>query len=232
MKQNQHDTRESWLRSATRELAAHFREHGYELPGNIRFAIAFTSAGRKGSRVGECWDASISDDNHFEIFIRADLADPAEVLGVLVKELVHTLLPIDAGHGKEFKAAATRLGLTGPMRRARPGPLLQKRLAELAATLGPLPHARLQIERGVNGKLSADRPKKQTARLLKAECPAPGCGYNVRLVAKWAKLGPPGCPLHGPMAVTVPPPPEDDESENEAGSEGAPPDQPEMAEAV
>src|SRR3954447_142955 len=95
-KPNRHDTRESWLRSATRELGAtHFREHGYTLPDKIRFAIAFTSTGRKGTRVGECWDASISDDSHYEIFIRADLADPVEVLGVLVKELVHTLLPIE-----------------------------------------------------------------------------------------------------------------------------------------
>src|SRR4051795_4323606 len=216
MKQNLHDTREAWLRSATRELTAHFLEHGYQLPDKIRFAIAFTSTGRKG-RIGECWDASISDDKHYEIFIRADLADPVEVLGVLVKELVHTLLPIEAGHGKEFKAVALKIGLAGAMRRARPGPLLQKRLSELAANLGPLPHARLNIERGVNGRISADKPKKQTARLLKAECDAPGCGYNVRLVSKWVKLGPPGCPVHGPMKVTVPsePGPEDEAGPDE-----------------
>ena len=68
-----------------------------------------------------------------------------EVLGVLVKELVHTLLPPDAGHGKLFKAAAIKIGLQGPMRQARPGPLLHDRLKVLADTLGPLPHARLDM---------------------------------------------------------------------------------------
>src|SRR3954451_18950601 len=157
---NQPDTREGWLRAATGELRPYFAECGYTIPNNLRFAIAFTSTGRKGKRIGECWHSSTSNDAHYEIFLRADLAEPVEVLGVLVKELVHTLLPLEAGHGKEFKAVALKIGLAGAMRRARPGPLLQKRLSELAANLGPLPHARLNIERGVNGRISADKPKK------------------------------------------------------------------------
>ena len=37
-----------------------------------------------------------SDDDHFEIFIRADVAEPADVLAVLFKELVHSALPAGA----------------------------------------------------------------------------------------------------------------------------------------
>ena len=106
-KSNQPDTREGWLRAATSELRPYFSECGYTIPDNLRFAIAFTSTGRKGKRVGECWHSSTSDDSHYEIFLRADLAEPVEVLSVLVKELVHTLLPPNAGHGKQFKAAAS-----------------------------------------------------------------------------------------------------------------------------
>jgi hypothetical protein len=93
-----------------------------------------------------------------------------------------------------------------------PGPLLRARLADLAAGLGPLPHARLDIERGIDNRGPhygpADRPKKQGTRLLKAECGS--CGYTVRVTLKWVtEAGPPHCPKHGAMAVDLPD--EDDE---------------------
>src|SRR4051812_12325297 len=102
---NRHETRESWLCAATNELRPYFSKHGYTIPPNIRYGIAFTSTGRKGKRVGECWHSSLSDDETWEIFIRADRATGEQVLGVLVKELVHTVLPPHAGHGKLFRAA-------------------------------------------------------------------------------------------------------------------------------
>jgi hypothetical protein len=37
-----------------------------------------------------------------------------------------------------------------------------------------------------------DRPKKQSTRMLKAECPE--CGYTIRLTKKWADVGLPRCP--------------------------------------
>ena len=78
----------------------------------------------------------------YEIFIRADLSEPEEVLAVLIKALVHTLLPPDAGHGKLFKTAATRIGLEGPMRQAEPGPLLKDKLKAVARWAGsPAPRA-------------------------------------------------------------------------------------------
>ena len=115
---NQHDLRESWLRAAVNLLRPYFVDIGYPLPDHIRTAIAFPSTGRKGKRLAECWHSTSSEDDSFEIFIRADLAEPIEVLGVLVKELVHSALPDGVGHGKEFKTAATKAGLQGPMRTA------------------------------------------------------------------------------------------------------------------
>ena len=95
---------------------------------------------------------------------------------------------------------------------AMPGILLQKRLDELAASLGPLPHARLNIERGADNRGPADRAKKQRNRHLKAECEAKGCGYIVRVARKQVDdVGPPHCPKHGAMRVDLP--------EDEAGEE-------------
>ena len=202
---NTHDTRESWLRAATGELRPYFETQEYPIPHNIRFAIGFPSTGRRGKRVGECWHSSTSEDGNFEIFIRADIADPVEVLGVLTHELIHAVLPVDAGHGRIYREAALKLGLTGQMRHAMPGPLLRDRLITLSETLGPLPHARLNIERGRDNRIAADRPKIQRARLHKAECMAKGCRFIVRVAARPVReIGPPHCPLHGAMRVDLP----------------------------
>lgn len=203
---NQHDTREGWLRAATDALRPYFIENGYQIPDRMRFSIGFPSTGRQGRRRGELWHGLTSNDETFELFIRADLDDPAEVLGVLVHELAHSVLPIDAGHGKLYKEAAAKLGLTGPLRHAMPNALLAAKLQAIAEDLGPLPHARLNIERGRDNRGAIDRPKKQKTRLLKSTCSHDGCGFNVRIVAKWvADIGPPHCPLHGEMTMEAAP---------------------------
>lgn len=207
---NRHDLREGWLRAAAAELKSHFANEGYALPEKIRFAIAFPSTGRKGKRMGECWHSTSSEDEHYEIFLRADLSEPVEILGVLVKELVHTVLPPDAGHGKLFRIAALKIGLQGPMRTAKPGALLRDQLEKLAASLGPLPHATLHIEQtpliavAPAATTALDRPKKQRVRMLKATCSDAGCTYIVRVAGRQVReIGPPHCPKHGPMTVEL-----------------------------
>jgi hypothetical protein len=212
---NHHEFREAWLRMATIELRPYFTSAGYNVPENIRFAIAFTSTGRRGNRRSESWHASSSGDNNYEIFIRADIAAPIEVLALLLKELVHTVLPEGTGHGKEFREAAMKIGLLPPMREARPAPHLVERLERLAALLGPLPHDRLNI---THEPLSAINPAKpfdravslnghrtQSSRMFKAACKAPGCTFLVRVAAeKVREIGPPHCPRHGAMEVDLP----------------------------
>lgn len=196
---NIHSTREGWLRAATNELRSYFEKIGYPLPDNIRFAIAFTSSGKKGHRRGECWHPASSADQHFEIIIRADIDDPVEVLGLLVPQLIHTLLPLEAKHGKQFRDIALRVGLEGPMRHATPTAMLAERLRAIASALGPLPHARLEFA-ALSGSV-----KKSGAKYLKAECST--CGYTVRLIEKWAKAGLPVCPVdveHGALVCALP----------------------------
>jgi hypothetical protein len=211
---NAHTSRESWLRAATEELRPDFEKLGYRLPEKIRFAIAFTSTGKRGHLAGECWHPESSDDQHYEVIIRADISDPVEVLGVLVHEVVHTLLPSTVKHGKEFKNIAQRIGLEGAMRHTQPTPLLRQRLQAIAANLGPLPHAKL------NFKIASDVPKKQQTRHLKAECGATGCGYLIQLSAKWAKAALPICPMnpkHGKLVCVLP----DETGEEEDNSQSA-----------
>jgi hypothetical protein len=212
---NRHEFRESWLRAATAELRPYFASSGYQVPDNIRFSIAFTSTGRRGNRRSESWHSSSSADSAYEIFIRPDIAEPIDVLVLLVKELVHTALPDGTAHGKEFREAAMKIGLLPPMREARPAPHLIERLEKLAALLGPLPHDRLNI---AHEPLSAINPAKpfdravslnghrtQTSRMFKAVCQAPGCIFLVRVaVEKVREVGPPHCPKHGAMAVDLP----------------------------
>ena len=126
---NTHDTREAWLRAAANELRSYFERRGYELPEKIRYAIAFTSTGRKSKRVGECWHSAASDDASYEIFIRADLADPVKVLGVLVKELIHTVLPNDAGHGKLFKTGCDKHRTGRPDAQSATGRVVARRIS-------------------------------------------------------------------------------------------------------
>jgi hypothetical protein len=210
---NQLESRDLWLRAATDALRPLFESHGYPLPERIRFAIAFPSSGRKGQQVGETWHSPASADGTYEIILRADLFEPAEVLAVLVRQLVHAALPATESHGKRYRAAAMKIGLEGRMRTAVPGPYLEERLNALAAELPPLPHARLDID-----WKALDKPKKQGTRMLKAECPGviggsgkhEPCGYTVRLSAKWASLGA-WCPRHGEMQIE---PPEEYESEH------------------
>jgi integration host factor subunit alpha len=74
-----------------------------------------------------------------------------------------------------------KIGLEGKLRQAMPNQFLRPMLIKIAETLGPLPHARLNIERGRDNRGPADRPKKQKTRYLKGTCTDPNCGYSLRI---------------------------------------------------
>ena len=193
------DNRETWLNAVANGMAPLFEAMKAPLPDHIRVAIGFTSTGRKGKAIGECWDNRRSAAGHFEIFIRPDLAYapdamPVQIAAILAHELIHAAVGIAGGHGKAFKRIALGLGLVGPMRATTPGVAFVEAAVPILDAVGPLPHARLDT----GGQTTA--PKKQTTRLLKCECEA--CGYTVRTARKWLELtGAPLCPVseHGAM---------------------------------
>lgn len=214
---NTHDERALWLRAAADALRADFESSGLPLPANIRFG--FSTKGKGTQKTGECWHSPASADGAYEIFIRADQGDSLDILGILVRELVHAALPVEDSHGKKFKSAAARIGLVGKMRAAVPGHLLEARLRGLLEDLGPLPHAALDITWS-----AFDKPKRQVGRMLKATCPGGNndvgdfeeCGYTIRLASKWAKDYGAQCPKHGAIPVEFPP------DDHEAGADQAP----------
>lgn len=211
-----HDNREAWLNGIAHGLAPHFEQLGAPLPTKIRIAIGFTSNGKRSRAIGECWDNRCSQDGHFEIFIRPDLAEseammPLQIAAILAHELVHAAVGIPAGHRGAFRRIAKGLGLVGKMTATLPGPVFEALIAPILREAGPLPHARLRTsavaQRGASHRFPAEgtilttAPRKQPSRQIKCLCPA--CGYTVRTSRLWLdRAGAPHCPGHGAM-VTV-----------------------------
>ena len=181
--------REAWLGKAAvvlnRELLIPSK---IGTPEKLHISVGFPAGGRRGKgahRIGECWQPAASADKHTEIFIHPEVDNPSEVLAILLHELLHASGIWD--HGKGFKDAATKVGLTGKMTATVAGETLTGRLKDMLRDLPPYPHAALNMS---EGKTTA--PKKQSARMIKCECGH--CGYSVRTTRKWLDIGNPVCP--------------------------------------
>lgn len=184
-----HETREQWLNAAIDLLRPVFQKRaGVRLPEKIRISCGWTSAGKRGKRIGECWGSKSSADGTFEMFISPILgSDDIQVLGVVTHEAVHAGVGLEQKHGPVFKRAATAMGLEGKMTATTESDAFKKEIAApLLKTLGKYPHAVLR------GGLSSG-PGKQTTRLLKVFCP--GCDYTLRITQKWIDIAVPACPV-------------------------------------
>lgn len=184
-----HKTREAWLGAAVGLLRPVFEDAGLAVPPKLRASCGWPGGGSINTRIGECWDTKCSKDKTAEVFISPSLDRPAGkqgVLAILVHEIVHATVGVDQKHGKEFRRAATIVGLEGRMTSTTAGPALQSTLADIAGELGPYPHAALTPRK-------REKKSKSSCRLLKAACPQ--CGYVVRVTRKWLDdAGAPICP--------------------------------------
>jgi hypothetical protein len=225
---NEHDTAEAWERAAVDGLRADFEAIGKKLPPVIHCDFGFTSHGSKKTGIsGQYYEGSASTDGIGKLIVRCNTDDPVAILEAVVHQCCHAAVGVQEGHGKAFRELALRIGLEPPMRTSRAGKRLTERLHALSAELGPFPNARLNFEStGADGKEKrvADRPKKQEARMLKAECLVSGCGYCVRTTSMWLRIGLPLCPVHKePMHPEKPvPAAEDSATEEAAGEEESP----------
>ena len=185
--------REDWLGRLVDSLRPMFAEHGSPLPERIRVSCGWPSRSAlsgKAKRIGEAWSHRCSADGSHETFLSPVLADPLDVGAVLVHELVHHAVGVEAGHKGPFRKLALAVGLTGPMRSTSAGPGLRDRLHALAEGLGPYPHAALN---GAEGR------KRQTTRMLKVTCA--DCGCLARMTRQWLDdVGAPTCACGGTMA--------------------------------
>lgn len=215
--------RETWLNQLAKKLAPRFEELGHPLP-KFRVSIGWPSSGKDAPVTGECWDSSVSGDQHFEIFLNPGRDDDIAVACTLIHELVHAAVGLQEGHKGNFAKVALALGFQRPLTQAQQPEQLLSWLNPILEQIGKLSHAAIRhsknggirVKRAGGGVVPSpalggdgavgggdgpinNRPKKQTTRLLKCVCAA--CGYNVRVTQKWLDVGAPHCPEHGEMAA-------------------------------
>ena len=181
--------REAWLAAMTERLRPLLAQAGAVVPDGVRLSVGFPSKGALSMRrrtVGQCWKAECSDDKCAQVFVSPLIGDGTEAAAILVHELIHAAHP-NAGHKGAFKRSALAVGLDGKMTETNAGSGLTNRLNALISEVGEYPHSKLSP--------LALRTKKQGTRLLKASCD--GCGYTVRVTAKWLEIGAPICPTCG-----------------------------------
>lgn len=192
--------REQWLQQAVGLAEVHFSAKGFKVPV-VHVACGFPSHRALSGVMGECWDAEASKDGLCQVFVSPLVDDPVRVMDILIHELVHTVVGIEANHGKVFRKCALAVGLTGKMTSTVAGPELKEILTEWAKKLGEYPNSAIVP--------NLKEKKKQTTRMVKAECQ---CGYVVRLSKKWIEeVGWPHCPKHGEMKGTLPEEKDNDE---------------------
>lgn len=168
-------TREDWLNAFVAEARPVFETAGYPLPDKVRVAIGFTSSGRRGKSIGECWSDTASEDGHFEIFLRPSMQSDSRIADVLTHELCHAAVGLEAKHGKPFLAAMRAVGLEGKATSTVAGTGWYKWALPVLDRLGPLPYGKL------DEGMSSGKPKQKTA-LLKVECNV--CGWLARVTMK------------------------------------------------
>lgn len=181
--------RETWLEQAVRALKPLFtKQAGIDLPP-VRVSVGWPGGrGNKDTTIGQCWAGIAASDGVAQIFVSPVIDDGLRALDVLTHELIHATLPAGSGHSKVFVTPMRAMGLEGKPTATHAGDTLKSQLVPILAKLGSYPHAALSKEQ-IGGK-------KQTTRMLKAEC-AEDSGYVVRLTAKWlSEYGPPICPCH------------------------------------
>lgn len=178
------EARNAWLAKATRFCAGLLFDVGYPVPERTRVSIGWSSRGVRSKAIGECWSSIASADDHFEIFISPKLGEASDVLAVLVHELIHAAVGLEAKHAGPFRTAALAVGLEGKMTATTASDALKAAFAAWVAKVGDYPAASL------DGATSA-KPKQST-RMLKVEC---ACGYALRGTRKWLAVAVPDCPL-------------------------------------
>jgi len=190
--------REEWLEKAI-ELLDDGVLANYDVP-KIQVAVGFPShraVATKNRVIGQCWNKRASDDGEtFHILVSPLLKSGIEVLGVLVHEMGHAVLPFGVGHKAPFKRFMDEVGLVGKPTATTVGDELRSILESLP--LPDYPHVPL------NAKGMELERKKQSTRMLKVMCMNDHCGCIVRMTQKWLDAaGEPTCGCGCEMELVI-----------------------------
>ena len=164
--------REEYLELAAKGLTNYIGKAGYTMPV-IKVSAGWPSTkafSSKSRNLGECWHHDMIDQEASHIFISPYLSDTVKVIGVLVHEIGHAILPKDAKHKKPFKQYMTAVGLTGKATATEVGEVLKSFTDLLVDRIGTYPHD--SIDKG-------PKQKKQTTRLRLWICK--GCDLKLRV---------------------------------------------------
>jgi hypothetical protein len=181
-------TREEWLVAAVEEFRPMFADAGFPLCSKIRVSCAFPTTFTRSGALGQAFPDGASADRALEVMVAPSLDQPRDVVAVLVAQLCHATNGALSHATVAYQRAAEAMGLE-PVgvnwRVTRPTALFDEAFGNIIDGLGEYPHA----------ALSAERPKTQSTRMLKAVCPS--CGYIIRVSNKWAAKGLPVCGVDG-----------------------------------
>ena len=164
--------REEYLELAASELSDYISKAGYKMPV-LKVSAGWPSTkafSTKSRTLGECWHHDIIEQEASHIFISPFLSDTVTVLGVLVHEIGHAILPKEVKHKKVFKQYMQAVDLTGKATATKVGEVLKSFLDLLIDRIGTYPHD--SIDKG-------PKQKKQTTRLRLWICN--GCDLKIRV---------------------------------------------------
>lgn len=197
--------REGWLRQAAAEFRAWIHQvSGVEVP-DFRVSMGHGLVHYEKRVRAVTWKRECDGEGLNQVFISPQIGDTAEVLGVLLHEMLHVTLdkmddPTWNHHGGQFAEFAIRLGMCAPYTTANPDVPTTARFMVIAAELGPFPHAALTVPVRVPVEPSGQPVKRvrvtsagdpQRNRWISFTCPlheAP-----VRMSRTKANLGAPFC---------------------------------------
>lgn len=146
-----------------------FKPSKHKLPKRLQVACGFPRSATTRA-IGQCWDPKVSANGTTQMFICPSIADPIEVLGTLLHEMIHAAVGLKAGHRGAFRKMAIEVGLTGKMTATvvEEKSDLERSLKRVAKGLGRYPHAPMQK------RARSTKPKKWV-RYYSAQEP----GYRV-----------------------------------------------------
>jgi hypothetical protein len=158
------ETREEWLVAAGYTLERKWLHPcDLKLPERVQYSVGWSPSKKA---LGFCVSPVASANGTTHVYVCPMLDSALEVLCVLCHELVHAVVGVDKKHGREFYQAGERLGLEGPAKFMLPGPTLITFLRSVIDTLGPWPHARVDIYKAKPAKPRAKNTFKFVSKTI------------------------------------------------------------------